>query len=76
VPRQIAPDPRLGKTLRRLRGDRTQENVAHGAGMSLNAYGKTERGLTSPSFDTLLQILGGLGVTVVEFAEEFERIDV
>ena len=65
-----APAPTV---LRRLRGDETQEEVAHRAELTVSGYAKIERGVTSPTWDTLLPIAAAHGLTMAELAAEVER---
>ncbi|HWT92322.1 MAG TPA: helix-turn-helix transcriptional regulator [Solirubrobacteraceae bacterium] len=69
------PDPALGSVLRRLRQQqgRSQERVAGGAGITMNALGRIERGDTDPKWSTVSEIARELGTTVAEVAALVER---
>jgi transcriptional regulator with XRE-family HTH domain len=68
VPKVYPPPPReaktLGQNIRRLRGDRTQDEVAEGADLDRAYYAAVELGLRNPSLRTLIKIARGLGVSV------------
>lgn len=49
------------RSLRRLR-DLTQEEFADSTGLSAEYISRIERGLTSPSFDSIATLAMGLGV--------------
>lgn len=66
----------LGRALRtaRLQRGRSQEEVAHAAGISVYAYGCLERGQSTsggdanPTLDTLLRVLHALGLELRELS--------
>ncbi len=62
----------ISHNLLRLRKERgmSQEEVAFLCKMSVRTYGKIERGDANFEIDTLDKILKGLGITLMEFAEE------
>jgi transcriptional regulator with XRE-family HTH domain len=68
------PDPALAALLRRLREDRgiTQEALAAGAGVTMSALSRIERGLNSPGWETVKRIVLVLGVSLVELAAQLE----
>jgi transcriptional regulator with XRE-family HTH domain len=74
--RPSSPEPRLARALRELRRRRelSQEAVAHGAGLTVSAYARIERGEANPTWTTVTQIAGALGVSVAELAELAERL--
>ena len=69
------PQRALGKAIRQLREERrvTQEAVAHKAGVTAATYGLIERGQSNPTWATLTEIAGALGVSMVEVARAAER---
>lgn len=73
--RPSSPDPRLARAIRDLRdaADLSQEAVAHGAGLTVSAYARIERGEANPTWTTVTQIARGLGVSVAALAAAVER---
>ena len=65
----------LAKTIRslRLKAGISQERLALNVGRNRGNTAGLERGLHIPTFETIYELLPGLHVTFVEFAEEFER---
>ncbi len=61
----------FGKRLRRLRrqADFTQEQLAERIGVSVEFISNMERGINSPSFDTLEKLADSLEVRVSELFE-------
>ena len=61
----------LGERLRALRQKAacSQEEIANLAGMNVSNYGKIERGLGNPEFDTLVRLAGVLGVDTAELVQ-------
>ena len=60
------------KTLRHRIGI-TQERLAFEANLDRGYMGGLERGLHSPSIETIYKLLPILGITFVEFAEQYEK---
>jgi transcriptional regulator with XRE-family HTH domain len=60
--------PQLGVVLRELRESRgrSQESLAHDAGLTVNAFGRIERGQADPAFSSLVRIADALGVSLAE----------
>lgn len=58
----------LAAVLRRLRTARglSQEATAQAAGISLNTYSRIERGHTTPSWATVMQLADALDVSMAE----------
>lgn len=54
----------------RARTGQTLEGVAHAAGTSSSYLSRVERGLVSPSLDTVARIASALGVTPVSLMDE------
>jgi transcriptional regulator with XRE-family HTH domain len=69
------PQPALGKAIRELREKQgmTQEAVAHDAGVTTATLGVIERGLSNPTWATLLGIAAALGTSMVEVARLAEK---
>jgi transcriptional regulator with XRE-family HTH domain len=53
----------VGTTIRLLRGERSQEDLAHEAGISTSTLSRIERGLHQPSLPTLRKIAAALDVS-------------
>ncbi len=69
---------RVGAQIRALRTAMTMSGLglAHASGVSRSMLSRIERGLVSPSVDTLERIARGLGVPVARFfADQAERMD-
>lgn len=66
----------FGKTVRslRLKANLAQERLALEAGVNRGYLGGLERGQHTPTLDTIYRLLAPLGVTLIEFSAEFERI--
>lgn len=63
--------PTLAKTLKKLRGDRTQEEMATKAKITHNCYWKIEAGKTlSPDLDTLRKLAKAFNVKLSELIGE------
>jgi transcriptional regulator with XRE-family HTH domain len=74
-PNRAAIRRAFGKTVRslRLRVGLPQEDLAFASGINRGYMGGLERGLHSPTLETVFKLLGPLQVTVTEFCQEFER---
>jgi transcriptional regulator with XRE-family HTH domain len=74
--RPSSPDPRLARTIRRLRKDAelSQEAVAHSAGLTVSAYARIERGEANPTWTTVTQIAQGLNMSLAELAAALEKV--
>jgi transcriptional regulator with XRE-family HTH domain len=57
----------------RLHGGISQEGLALAAGVDRSYMGEIERGLRSPSIETIFRLLPALGVTFTRFAQEVEK---
>jgi transcriptional regulator with XRE-family HTH domain len=62
----------VGTTIKLLRGDRPQEDVAHAAGISTSTLSRIERGLHQPSLPTLRKIAAALGVSLTDLIDAAE----
>jgi transcriptional regulator with XRE-family HTH domain len=56
----------VGTTIKLLRGERPQEDLAHEAGISTSTLSRIERGLHQPSLPTLRKIAVALGVSLAD----------
>ena len=67
----------LGRAIRtlRVRKAMSQEALAHDAGLHRAYMGGVERGERNLSFANLLKVCNGLGVSLAELAEEYERLN-
>lgn len=63
---------RLGDRVKRLRSlqQKTQEDVAEGAGLSYKFIGEVERGVANPSVDTLERLAHALGVRLADLFDD------
>lgn len=62
----------VGTTIKLLRGERPQEDVAHAAGISTSTLSRVERGLHQPSLPTLRKIAAALGVSLTDLIDAAE----
>jgi transcriptional regulator with XRE-family HTH domain len=65
-------DVSVGATIKRLRGERPQEDLAHAAGISTSTLSRVERGLHQPSLPTLRKIAAALGVSLADLIDAAE----
>lgn len=63
----------VGTTIRLLRGERSQEDLAHEAGISTSTLSRLERGLHQPSLPTLRKLAVALGVSLADLIDAAER---
>jgi len=70
VATQDDPDAHLAEAIRELRRERerTQEDVAHDAGLTLGSYGEIERGRANPAWTTVRRIADALEIDVSQLA--------
>jgi transcriptional regulator with XRE-family HTH domain len=75
APRPSDPDPALGAVLReeRERQGRSQEGLAHDAGLTTNALARIELGQSDPSFSTVTRIAKALGISRAELMQRVEH---
>jgi len=66
--------PKFGQHIRELRKERglTQEQLAEGSGLSVDAVRRIERGAFSPSLATLRKLCGGLRLSLRTLFDSFE----
>jgi transcriptional regulator with XRE-family HTH domain len=62
----------VGATIKLLRGERPQEDLAHAAGISTSTLSRVERGLHQPSLPTLRKIAAALGVSLADLIDAAE----
>jgi predicted transcriptional regulator len=69
------PDPKLGEILRHEREsqDRSQESLAHDAGLTTIAVGNLERGDSDPHWSTVRAIVDALGITYQELGRRLDK---
>jgi transcriptional regulator with XRE-family HTH domain len=63
----------VGTTIKLLRGERPQEDVAHEAGISTSTLSRVERGLHQPSLPTLRKLASALDVSLAELIDAAEN---
>jgi transcriptional regulator with XRE-family HTH domain len=63
----------VGTTIKLLRGERPQEDVAHEAGISTSTLSRVERGLHQPSLPTLRKLASALNVSLAELIDAAEN---
>lgn len=61
----------FGEALKRRRGARSQEAVAHDAGITASYYGQLERGTKSPTLNVILKLCRALECTPGELFADF-----
>jgi transcriptional regulator with XRE-family HTH domain len=66
----------LGRAVEELRRESglTQEELADRINSEFPPVGKLERGVSNPTFSSLLRVASGLEVELVELIERFDRI--
>ena len=71
-----SPDLRaLGEAIEELRGEAslTHEQLAEKLEMSFQRISELERGISNPTFQTLLRLVDGLDVKLTDLAERVDR---
>jgi transcriptional regulator with XRE-family HTH domain len=63
----------LADVLRELRKSRSQEAVAHAAALTVNAYGRIERGQADPGLTSIARIADALGVSLAELGAALDE---
>lgn len=63
----------VGTTIKLLRGERPQEDVAHEAGISTSTLSRLERGLHQPSLPTLRKLATALDVSLADLIDAAEN---
>jgi transcriptional regulator with XRE-family HTH domain len=71
------PQPALGEAIRQLRRKRdlSQENLAHGAGITTGTLSLIERGLSNPTWGTVKGIATALGVSMSEMGKLADKLE-
>ena len=74
MPPRIPADANLARVLRAIREEqhRSQEGLAHDAGLTVATLARIERGQANPTWTTVLQIAGALGLSLRELAERLD----
>ena len=69
-----APDQALATVLRHSRRERggTQEDIAHGAGLTVAGFARIERGQSNPRWTTVVRIAGALEISLAELVAAVE----
>jgi transcriptional regulator with XRE-family HTH domain len=75
MPPTSRPDPHLAAALRVLRSKdgRSQEAIAHEAGLTVGAMARIERGESNPTWTTVRRIAEALGLSLVQLARAVEQ---
>jgi DNA-binding XRE family transcriptional regulator len=75
VPPPTSPDRDLAAVLRarRERDGRSQEALAHDAGITVTSLARIERGQANPTWTTVRSIAQALGITLVQLARAVEK---
>ena len=63
----------VGTTIKLLRGERPQEDLAHEAGISTSTLSRLERGLHQPSLPTLRKLATALDVSLADLINAAEN---
>jgi transcriptional regulator with XRE-family HTH domain len=68
-------DPDLAHALRALREQqgRTQEDLAHDVGITVNALARIERGQADPRWTTVRRTARALGISISELGHAIDR---
>lgn len=75
MPPQAPADPHLARVLRASREaqGRSQESLAHDAGLTVTALARIERAQANPAWTTVLQIISALGLTLQDLATQLDQ---
>jgi len=75
MPRPKGADPNLARVLRELREaqHRSQEDVAHAAGIAVNSLRRIEYGQSNPGWTTVQSIAAALGISIVGLGQALEK---
>lgn len=63
----------LAKTIKRLRGDKSQYNLGLEYGIPSSVINNIEHGEKDPQYTTIFRIANALNLTFSEFAKELEK---
>ena len=71
------PDPDLAAILRALRESqgRSQEALAHAAGIAVNSLRRIEYGQSNPTWTTVRTIAAALGISLAELGRQIDARD-
>ena len=74
MPPATGPDLDLASVLRTTREaqGRSQESLAHAAGISVNSLRRLEYGESNPTWTTVRALVEALGLSVAEFGRELD----
>ncbi len=74
--RSDQPQPELGEAVRQLRQKRgmTQEDLAHGAGITTGTLSLIERGHANPTWGTVKGIVHALGITMGDLGRLTDKL--
>lgn len=74
-PSSNGPDPALAEALQkeRQKQGRSQEDLAHEAGITVGSLSRIERGETNPAWTTVKQIAAALKLSLVDLAKRVEK---
>jgi transcriptional regulator with XRE-family HTH domain len=74
VSQSSKPQPALGAAIRALRDKKhaTQETVSQEAGITVAHLSKIERGLTNPTWGTVVAIAEALDTSLLQLAKRYE----
>ena len=75
MPPPKGADPKLARVLRQMREaqHRSQEDVAHSAGIAVNSLRRVEYGESNPAWTTVQAIIAALGISIVELGHALEQ---
>lgn len=75
MPPPSRPDPALAGALRALRkkDGRSQEALAHEAGLTVGALARIERAETNPTWTTVSRLAGALGVSLAQLGRAVDK---
>jgi len=75
APRKLPPDSVVGEVLRleRDRQERSQEDVAHDAGVTTGTLGRAERGDADTAWSTVSAIAAALGLSLQELGKRVDK---
>jgi transcriptional regulator with XRE-family HTH domain len=78
MPPAAPPDRRLADTLRSLRerDGRSQEALAHDAGLTVTSLARIERAQANPTWTTVAAIAEALGISLLQLARAVEKSSV
>jgi transcriptional regulator with XRE-family HTH domain len=74
MPPPQGADPELASVLRAIRESRgrSQEAVAHSAGIAVNSLRRIEYGQSNPTWTTVRRITAALGISITELGQALD----